>query len=119
MAIWHLMQREMHSRKPGITDTIEFELTLEELRQVTGTKDKLKQISEFKKRVLDKAIREIKENCGIIIKYTNLKIGRTVIGFHFSAVNSFHICEDKIPQKVKDKCEIFMANMQNKTKAII
>lgn len=52
MAIWHLMQREMMSKKPGITNIIEFDLTIEELRKVTGTQDKLKQIGEFKKDVL-------------------------------------------------------------------
>lgn len=38
-------------KKPGITNIIEFDLTIEELRKVTGTQDKLKQIGEFKKDV--------------------------------------------------------------------
>lgn len=113
MAIWHLMQREMHSKKPGITETIEYELTLEELREVTGTQNKLKQISEFKKRVLDKSLREIKDNCAVDITYTNIKKGRTIIGFRFSAINIFHISEDKIPQKIKNKCELFNINLKN------
>ena len=90
MAIWHLMQREMHSNKPG-TKRIEFYLSLEELREVTGTQDKLKQLGEFKKRVLDKAIREIKDNCSVDITYTNKKKGRTVIGFDFVAISEYGI----------------------------
>lgn len=89
MAIWHLMQKEMHSFKPMMTAPIEFDLTLEELRKVTGTEKKLKQLSQFKERVLDKAIREIKENCLVNISYTNIKRGRAVVGFRFTAENFF------------------------------
>ena len=54
MAIWHLMQREMKGRKPA-TDRVSFYLSLDELRTVTGTQNKLKQMVQFKERVLDKA----------------------------------------------------------------
>jgi plasmid replication initiation protein len=90
MAVWHLMQREMHSQKPG-TKRIEFYLSLEELREVTGTQDKLRQLGQFKERVLDKAIREIRDNCATDISYTNRKKGRTVIGFEFTAINQYGI----------------------------
>lgn len=95
MEIWHLMQREMHSKKPGLTEKIEFELSLDELRQVTGCQKKLKQIGQFKERVLDKAIREIWENCGVEISYTNIKKGRCITGFHFIAVSFFHLERSK------------------------
>lgn len=91
MAIWHLMQREMKSRKPYSDKFFEFNLTLEELRQVTGTENKLKQISEFKNKVLDKALREIKENCSVSITYENIKTGRTVTGFHFIAKSPYYM----------------------------
>ena len=86
MAIWHLMQREMHSHKPGadVESNITFELSLDELRKVTGTTDKLKTIGNFKNRILDKAIREIKDNCSVIITYENILEGRTVTGFRFT-----------------------------------
>lgn len=106
MAIWHLMQREMQSKKPGVTNEIEFDLSIEELREVTGTQDKLKQIGEFKKRCFDKALREIDENCGVKITYENIKKGRTVVGFHCSAESIYHIDESKIPQKVKDRARL-------------
>jgi plasmid replication initiation protein len=90
MAIWHLMQREMKSKKPG-SRRIDFYLSLDELRQVTGTENKLKQIGQFKERVLDKALREIQENCGTVITYKNRKQGRTIVGFDFCAINEFGI----------------------------
>lgn len=92
MAIWHLMQREMKGRKPG-TDRISFYLSLDELRTVTGTKDKLKQVGQFKDRVLDKAIREIKDICGIDIVYKNQKVGRTIKGFYFTARGMFDLTD--------------------------
>ena len=90
MAIWHLFQREMHSRKPG-TRRIEFFVSVEELRKVTGTENKLKQIGQFKERVLDKALREIKDNCATNITYTNRKKGKNVIGFDFVAINEIGV----------------------------
>lgn len=89
MAVWHLMQREMHSFKPMMSRPIEFDLSLEELRQVTRTQDKLKQVGQFKVRILDKAIREIKENCLVNIKYTNIKRGKAIVGFRFTAESYF------------------------------
>lgn len=89
MALWHLFQREMHSFKPMMSAPIEFDLTLEELRKVTGTENKLKSLSEFKRFVLDKALVEIKRNCWVDISYKNIKRGRTVTGFRFTAQNIF------------------------------
>lgn len=89
MAIWHLMQREMQSFKPMMARPVEFDLTLDELRQVTRTQDKFERLSQFKERVLDKAIREIRENCLVNINYTYIKKGRTVTGFRFVAESYF------------------------------
>ena len=85
MAIWHLFQREMKSKLPWVGNPIYFELSLEELRTVTGTADKKTYdiLNNFKIKVLDKAIREIKDNQLADISYTNKKKGRTVVGFVF------------------------------------
>ena len=85
MAVWHIFQREMHGTYPMINQEIRFKLTLEELRQVTGTQKKFKQIGEFKTRVLDQAIKEISENCLSDIEYKNIKCSYTVVGFEFVA----------------------------------
>lgn len=91
MDVWHLMQREMGSKTPNLHQTIEFELTLEELRRVTGTENKFKQISEFKRCVFDKAIREIRDNGLADISYVNKKKGRKVTGFACTAQNVFEL----------------------------
>lgn len=83
MAIWHLFQKEMRTEVPYANQTVEFDLTLDELRAVTGTEKKLKQVGQFKERVLDKAIREIRDNCMAAVEYTNVKQGRKVVGFRF------------------------------------
>ena len=89
IAIWHLMQKEMNSAKPYGVVQLEFELSLEELRRVTGTENKLTQVGAFKSRVLDKALREIKENALVAISYTNVKRGREIVGFRFLARSLF------------------------------
>lgn len=118
MAVWHLMQREMHSNKPNLTNTIQFDLSLKELRDVTGTQEKLKQLGEFKNRVFDKALREIDENCCVKVTYENIKKGRRVIGFHCSVVSIFHIDEDKISQKVKDKARLGKLRIESKNREL-
>lgn len=85
MALWHLFQKEMKSFKPMMTQRIEFDISLEELRAVTGTEKKFKQVGQFKQFVLDKALKEIKRNCWVDITYTNIKRGRTITGFRFTA----------------------------------
>lgn len=87
MALWHYFQKEMHSFKPMMTQCFEFDVSLEDLRKITGTENKLKQVGQFKERVLDKALVEIKKNCWVDITYTNIKRGRTVTGFRFTAKN--------------------------------
>lgn len=106
MAIWHLMQREMNSQKPGLTQTIAFQLSLQEIREVTGTQKKFERLSDIKRYVLDKAIREIEENCGVVITYTNIKRGRTVTGFQFEAVSEFHVDPSKIKQSTRNKVNV-------------
>lgn len=114
MEIWHLMQREMRSAKPGATDIIQFDLSLEELREVTGTQNKLKQICQFKQRCFDKALREIYDNCGVNITYENIKEGRKVTGFRCTAVSVLHVDTDKIPDELKKKVQAKKKKIENK-----
>ena len=105
MAVWHLMQREMKSKKLGVTATTGFDISLRELRQVTGCENKLKQVGEFKKRVLDKALREIFDCAGVKITYQNIKVGRTVEGFRFFAKGVGHIDLSKIPLAEQERIQ--------------
>lgn len=90
MAIWHLMQEKMHSTKPDPNAPPQvFRITLEEMRKVTGTEEKLVQISAFKERVLDKALDEIRKNCLVDIQYKDIKSGRRIVAFEFIAENMF------------------------------
>lgn len=119
MAVWHLMQREMHSEKPMTTKKMEFYLSLKELREVTGTEDKLLQVGHFKSRVLDKAIREIDDNCGVKITYENETYGgKTIHGFNFTAISQFYIDPEKISQKTKDKVELGKLRIASKSREL-
>lgn len=81
MAIWHYMQKQMHSKKPRIGSSIEFTCDLDVIRDITGTVDTFTRISDFKRYVWDKAIREIRDNCGVNVVYTDIKKGRKITGF--------------------------------------
>lgn len=89
MAIWHIMQREMHSSLPGVSAPMEFELSLDELRRATGTEDKFKLNAHFKEYVLNQAIKEIRENLLADITYIDIKKGKKITGFRFTAQNCF------------------------------
>lgn len=114
--IWHLIQREMKSIKPNSTDIIQFDLSLEELRAITGTQNKLKKIAHFKDKCFDKALREIYDNCGVNITYQNIRIGRKIVGFRCTAVSAVHIDIDNIPDDVKKRARQGMERIKNSQK---
>lgn len=105
MAIWHLMQMKMKSKKPGITATMGFDISLAELRKVTGCIDKFKLTGHFKDKVLNKAIREIFDCAGVRITYQDIKVGRTIEGFRFFAEGIAHIDLNRIPLAEQERIQ--------------
>lgn len=99
---------------PG-TRRIEFECSIDELRSITGCNDKFLQIGQFKEKVLDRALKEILLNCDTEISYTHLKKGRSIVGFHFIAINKAGIdLTDFIPSDTTlKKIEEFKKRQQN------
>lgn len=103
MAIWHMMQREMGSKKPLIGHPMKYQLTVEEIRRETGTQDKFKKINDFKRFVLFSAIRDIETHCDVVISATDIKEGKRVVAFSFIARTIYddiliHDDDDSIPQ---------------------
>lgn len=96
MAIWHTMQMEMRSKKPTGDKEIHFDISLECLRFITNTQDTFKKVNDFKRFVLDKAIKEIYNNCFVRISYVYIKNGRNIIGFHFTAISPFKITKKSV-----------------------
>ena len=83
--IWHFFQLKMKQKDgPSISNPIVFTVTVDELRDVTGTKNKLHQIGQFKDRVLEQAIRDIYKCCAVRVSYTQNKEGRKVVSFNFT-----------------------------------
>lgn len=60
-----------------------FDFSLEELRGMTGTEEKFKQIGIWKMRVIDIAEREINEKTDLLIQVKPIKRSRKYIGFRF------------------------------------
>ncbi len=102
MAIWHYMQKQMHSKKPRIGSAIEFTCDLQVIRDITGTTSTFTRISDFKRYVWDKAIREIKYNCGVDITYKDIKTSRKITGFACSAKS---VIDTPISNEIRAKVE--------------
>lgn len=81
--IYEMMMLEMRSQQAYANKTVEFELTMEELRKQTGTEKSYRQIGQFKDYVLNKAIEEIEKSVGWKIETFNVKEGKTVVAIHF------------------------------------
>ena len=108
----------MESKKPGMFNMMSFDIMLDEFRKATGTENKFKQIGQLKEKVLDKAITEIKETCGVIIEYQSIKCSREIIGFRFSCESQYHIDPGTLPQRVKDKATLFNLKEERKTRQL-
>ena len=87
--IWHLFQMKMNSAKPKGKEIIEFDCSLDELKQVTDVYDKYSSVGSFKQSVLDPALKYISEACMLSIFYKNKKRGRVIVGFTFRVMSIF------------------------------
>lgn len=105
IAIWHLIQYKLHSKKPYNEQVLKFELTLKELRIITGTVDKLPQLSDFKARVFDRALKDIKEQCGVDITYTRILQSRKVVGFMCEAKSIHYLDYEALSEEDKKRID--------------
>lgn len=99
MAIWHMMQREMRSRKPIPGKSIVFDISIDEIRQETGTQDKFLQINDLKRYVFYPAIKEIEENCDVKISTSYIKEGKRIVGFHCIATSVYDFLAKRVERK--------------------
>mgnify|MGYP000004485518 FL=1 len=85
------------------------EITLEDLRFRFGLLEHEYQLmSDFKKRVLDSAIKEINEHTDITVKYEQHKKGRTITGFTFTfKYKNKPKAEKQLEQRDKNTADMF------------
>lgn len=104
MGIWHLMQCYMKSEKPDSDRAIKFEISLDELKTVTGTTGKkaYDRIENFKARILIPALDEIEQCCEVSIDLENIKRGHTITGYSFT-VSSDQPAETAKKEDTNDK----------------
>lgn len=101
ISVWHLFQSKMESKIPGLTESIDFDVWVDELRQATGTEHKFKQIAKLKEKVLDMAIEEIAEKCLVVVTYSGIKSNRTIVGFRCSATSLFRLSDAEVKKYQK------------------
>lgn len=117
MIIWTYVKSKL-KQKPNLNETVYLELSVDSLRKMTQTSDKLSKISDLRKVVLDKAIREINTYCNVKITYEAKKHGREIVAFILKIVSSFHIDTSKMSQQFLDKVTLKSLMLKKKTRAL-
>jgi plasmid replication initiation protein len=99
--IWHLIQIKTFSKKP-VNKQIKVKLSDIELRKLTGNLEKYSISHEFRRRVIDKAIKDIKKCCNVTISYKSIKNGKYIVGYEFILKNPYYIPEEKLSLRAKE-----------------
>lgn len=105
--IYELIMKENYSKmipKNGISVV----LTIDEIRQACDCEDKYTQISHFKEKVLDIAVREIERTTTYTVNYECIKKGRTIHAVKFCINMVYHV-----PDKFNKSIETFRKKMDN------
>lgn len=80
--VFELIQEKRQTQR-DVKNYEKYDFTLDELRIATNTLNKLTKTNDFKKKVLDIAMREITYNAGYSVEYKEIKNGRKITGFTF------------------------------------
>lgn len=82
--VYELICEKLKNTKIYANKHANIELSVEEIRSACSTENKLRQIGQFKERLLNVAVNEI-NSCGIgwQISYIDIKQGRKILGFNF------------------------------------
>lgn len=74
-----------------------FYISLEDIRFITNTTDKYVQVGDFKKRVIELAQKDLKNNkeTDLVFKYKDVKRGRNIIGFEIFPIKTKNAFEEQ------------------------
>lgn len=114
--IWHLIQIKTKSKKP-VGKKIEVELSDIELRKITGNLEQYPRNYDFKKFVVNKALKEIEKCCFVKSDCKSIKNGKYTIGYKIILTNKYAIQKNKLSSKSKKAIE--RAEKINKSKKVI
>ena len=87
LRIFELLQSQMMTKKLP-RDGLDIEMSMAQLRESLDLEDKYERWSQFKIRVLDKAVEEIEKATTYTVSYTPKKTGKAIshILFHINSV---------------------------------
>ncbi|BFL71424.1 hypothetical protein SKB0120_24900 (plasmid) [Moraxella osloensis] len=89
-------------------------ISLDELRFRFGLLDnEYKAMSDFKKRVLDMAVKDINENTDVIVNYEQHKQGRTITGFTFKFRQKRKFSKTKAEERDSNTIDLFIKMTDN------
>lgn len=81
--IYELIREELKYDKVYGNKTATVYLSMDLIRFATDTEDKYERISQFKARVINKAVEEINEKLDYHVDVLDVKKGRNIVGFNF------------------------------------
>jgi plasmid replication initiation protein len=110
--IWHLIQVKIRSDKPVGNKIYKITLSLNELRILTNTIDSY-DTKDFKKRVINQAIKDIKKCCNVDIECKSVKKERRTIGYELTLKDKFYISKNELSARAKKEIQK-AENLHNK-----
>lgn len=81
--LYELFREEMRYQKVYADKESDIYLSIDMIRKATNTEGKYEEVSMFRARVIDSAIKEINEQLGYYITYKPRKESRKIVGFDF------------------------------------
>lgn len=81
--IYELIAMALRNQKPYGDAVTKVYIDADSIRKATNTAEKYERISQFKKKVLDIAIKEINEKSSYHVHYEEHKEARRIVGFYF------------------------------------
>lgn len=105
--LWHLIQVKAASRskKPIKYEKINALITVDEIRELTGTVNKYPMIKDLRKYLINKALKDIEKNSNVKITCSPVKKMTKIIAFDFEMTNKYAIPNNELSKKGKEMLE--------------
>lgn len=78
--LYEMIMLEMKNKQPYADNTVEIELSIDDIRMQTSTEKRYKKIIDLKKNVILNSLEELEQKMFWKIEVTDVKNGRTIVG---------------------------------------
>jgi len=81
--LWNYLRAAVKKNRIWGKKPEKVEMSLQQLRMMTGTEDKFKMTADLRRNVIDVAVSDINSFCHVDVRYETVKEGRRITGFRF------------------------------------